>query len=56
MNREIPIFFTIDDAYAPFLAVALRSAIAHASPDRHYGKKLTYAFEDTDIAGWKEAL
>lgn len=36
MNREIPIFFTIDDAYAPFLAVALRSAIAHASPDRHY--------------------
>ena len=21
-----------------------------------YGKKLTYAFEDTDIAGWKEAL
>lgn len=21
-----------------------------------YGKKLTYTFEDTDIAGWKEAL
>lgn len=36
MNREIPIFFTIDDAYAPFLAAALRSAAAHASPDRHY--------------------
>ena len=36
MNREIPIFFTIDDAYAPFLAAALRSAAAHASPDRRY--------------------
>lgn len=36
MNREIPIFFTIDDGYAPFLAVALNSAIKNASPDRHY--------------------
>lgn len=36
MNREIPIFFTIDDAYAPFLAVALRSAVLHASRDRQY--------------------
>ena len=36
MKREIPIFFTIDDAYAPFLAVALRSAAQHASPERQY--------------------
>lgn len=36
MNREIPIFFTIDDTYAPFLAVALHSAIQNASPDRRY--------------------
>lgn len=36
MNREIPIFFTIDDSYAPFLAVALNSAIQNASPDRQY--------------------
>ena len=36
MNREIPIFFTIDDGYAPFLAVALNSAIKNASSDRHY--------------------
>lgn len=36
MNREIPIFFTIDDGYAPFLAVALTSAIKNASPYRQY--------------------
>lgn len=36
MNREIPIFFTIDDGYAPFLAVALHSAAQNASPDRQY--------------------
>lgn len=36
MNREIPIFFTIDDGYAPFLAVALNSAIKNADPKRQY--------------------
>lgn len=36
MNREIPIFFTIDDSYAPFLAVALTSAIEHSDPHRRY--------------------
>lgn len=36
MNREIPIFFTIDNGYAPFLAVALHSAIQNASADRQY--------------------
>lgn len=36
MNREIPIFFTIDDGYAPFLAVALNSAIKNADPQRQY--------------------
>lgn len=36
MGREIPIFFTIDDAYAPFLAVALNSAIKNSSADREY--------------------
>ncbi len=35
-NREIPIFFSIDDSYAPYLAVALRSAISNSSPDRSY--------------------
>ena len=32
----IPIFFTIDDGYAPWLAVALRSLLLHADPARHY--------------------
>jgi len=36
MNREIPIFFTIDNNYAPFLAVALNSAIKNASSERRY--------------------
>lgn len=33
---EIPIFFSIDNGYAPYLAVALRSAIKNSSPDRSY--------------------
>lgn len=36
MNNEIPIFFTIDDSYAPFLAVALCSAVKNSSKDRRY--------------------
>lgn len=32
----IPMFFSIDNAYAPYLATALRSAICHADPDRTY--------------------
>lgn len=36
MNHEIPVFFTIDDNYAPFLAVALNSAVQHADPARQY--------------------
>lgn len=34
--REIPIFFSIDDGYAPFLAAALKSAIEKSSKDRKY--------------------
>lgn len=36
MNHEIPVFFTIDNSYAPFLAVALHSAIENSSPARRY--------------------
>lgn len=36
MNKEIPIFFTIDNSYAPFLAVALNSAIKNADKSRKY--------------------
>ncbi len=34
--KEIPIFFSVDNSYAPFLAAALRSAIEKSSPDRQY--------------------
>lgn len=32
----VPIFFAVDDNYAPYLAVAIRSLIDNASPDRQY--------------------
>ena len=34
--KEIPIFFSVDNSYAPFLAAALRSAVEKSSPDRQY--------------------
>lgn len=34
--KTVPIFFSIDNAYAPYLAVALTSAIDHADPGRQY--------------------
>lgn len=35
-KEVIPIFFTIDDSYAPYLGVALKSLIANASRDYEY--------------------
>ena len=35
-DRVIPVFFAVDDHYAPFLAVAIRSLIYNASPDYEY--------------------
>lgn len=35
-QKEIPIFFSVDDHYAPFLAAALNSAVKNASPQRQY--------------------
>lgn len=35
-NSIIPIFFSIDESYAPYLAVALNSAIKNRSLDRRY--------------------
>ncbi len=34
--KEIPIFFSVDNAYAPFLATALKSAIDNSSKSRQY--------------------
>lgn len=36
MARTIPVVFSADDAYAPYLAVAVRSLIAHAAPENRY--------------------
>lgn len=38
MNHKntIPIFFSTDDNYLPFLAVSIRSLLENASPDYHY--------------------
>ena len=35
-KQTIPVFFTIDDQYAPYLAVAVCSLIKNASRDYHY--------------------
>lgn len=54
MNREIPIFFTIDDGYAPFLAVALNSAIKNSNPQRRYNSIVLYQdLNETNIAKLK---
>ena len=36
MNKEIPIFFTIDDKYAPYADVAIRSIKENASKEERY--------------------
>ena len=36
MSREIPIFFSTDDNYIPYLDVAIHSLIANASKDYDY--------------------
>ncbi len=36
MSKLIPVFFTIDDGYAPFLSVALDSAIKNSSKENTY--------------------
>lgn len=42
MNKEIPVFFTIDNDYAPFLAVALNSAIKNSNKNRNYKAIVLY--------------
>ena len=44
-SKVIPIFFTVDDGYIPFLAVTLESLIDNASKDYEYSIKVLY----TDI-------
>lgn len=56
MNREIPIFFTIDDSYAPFLAVALNSAIKNSDLQRNYKAVVLYQDLGADNISRLQAL
>ncbi len=42
MNKVIPVFFTVDDNYAPFLATALNSAVRNSDEKREYVAKVLY--------------
>lgn len=41
-NKNIPIFFAVDDEYIPFLAVALQSLIENSSENNCYSIKILY--------------
>ena len=43
MKKQIPIFFTIDDKYAPYVACAITSIIENSSKDYEY-KIFIYGF------------
>lgn len=43
MKQIIPVFFTIDDLYAPYLDVALLSLIENASPEYEYRIHVVYS-------------
>ena len=42
MNKEIPVFFAVDNGYIPFLSVALRSLIDNTSKENIYAIKLLF--------------
>ena len=42
MKKTIPIFFTIDDKYAPYAGVAIQSMIQNASPAYYYQIMIIY--------------
>ncbi|WP_143461391.1 glycosyltransferase family 8 protein [Levilactobacillus enshiensis] len=44
MTKTIPFFFSINDAYAPFLSVAITAITTHATPTQHY--TLTILYDD----------
>ena len=50
--NTIPIFFTVDDKYVPFLAVALQSLIENSSEKNYYLIKI-FRFLTIEKAGVK---
>ena len=47
MNKEIPIFFTIDNTYAPYLTVAIKSIIENASKEYNY--RIVVLYQDLTV-------
>ena len=41
-NQVIPVFFTLDDNYIPFFAVALQSLVDNSSKENDYEIKVLY--------------
>ena len=56
MNREIPVFFTIDNTYAPFLTAALNSAVKNANKSRNYRAIVLYEELSDENAAKLKAL
>ena len=42
MKKTIPIFYTIDDGYAKFVAVSIKSLIMNANKDYNYDINVIY--------------
>ena len=42
MNKEIPVFFAVDNGYIPFLGVALSSLIENTSKGNKYAIKVLF--------------
>lgn len=51
IRREIPIFYSINDAYVPYLAVSIQSLIAHATVENEYTVTVLYQ----DLSGVNRA-
>ena len=46
MNKEIPVFFAVDNRYIPFLGVALKSLIDNTSKENKYAIKIIFNMEE----------
>ncbi len=56
MEKEVVMFFATDNGYAPFLAVALKSAVENSSPDRFYRAVVLYSELSEENANKLKAL
>lgn len=49
MKKTIPIFFTVDNSYVPYLSVAILSLIDNASKDCNYNIHVVYESVSDDV-------